>query len=112
MTTITDDFMKQMMVTTKAYTIVILKEGPNRNSPDLNQIVWEHGRRNFSLRADGILSVVCPIRDGSNINGIGIFNADENETKKIMDDDPGVKAGIFIYEIHPTRSFPGDSLPK
>lgn len=112
MTTITDDFMKQMMAATKAYTIVILKEGPNHNRSDVNQIIWEHGRRNFSLRADGILSIVCPIRDSSNIDGIGIFNADENETKKIMDDDPGVKEGIFIYEIHPTRSFPGDSLPK
>jgi len=34
--------------------------------------VWEHGRRNFSLRAE---------------------------------------AGIFTYEVHPTRSFPGDRLP-
>lgn len=28
-----------------------------------------------------------------------------------MDDDPAVLAGIFTYEIHPVRSFPGDSLP-
>jgi hypothetical protein len=111
MTTITDEFMKQMMTTTKSYTIVILKNGPNRDRPDLPQIIWEHGRRNFSLRADGLLSIVCPVRDGSGINGIGIFSTDENETKKIMEGDPGVIAGVFVYEIHPTRSFPGDSLP-
>ncbi len=29
----------------------------------------------------------------------------------IMDEDSGVKAGIFVYEIHASRSFPGDSLP-
>ena len=29
-----------------------------------------------------------------------------------MDEDPGVKARIFFYDIHPTVSFPGDSLPK
>jgi hypothetical protein len=28
-----------------------------------------------------------------------------------MDCDPGVQAGIFTYEIHPIRSFPGDALP-
>jgi hypothetical protein len=28
-----------------------------------------------------------------------------------MEDDPGVKAGVFVYEVHPCRSFPGDSLP-
>jgi hypothetical protein len=28
-----------------------------------------------------------------------------------MEDDPGVKAGVFEYEIHPVRSFPGDALP-
>jgi hypothetical protein len=43
--------------------------------------------------------------------GLGIFNTAEEETKKIMEDDPGVKEGVFVYETHPVRSFPGDSLP-
>jgi hypothetical protein len=33
------------------------------------------------------------------------------EAKRIMDDDPGVKAGVFVFELHPCRSFPGDMLP-
>ena len=28
-----------------------------------------------------------------------------------MDDDPGVRAGTFTYELHVTRSFPGSTLP-
>jgi hypothetical protein len=28
-----------------------------------------------------------------------------------MDADPGVLAGIFTYEIHPVRGFPGSGLP-
>ena len=28
-----------------------------------------------------------------------------------MDDDPGVQAGVFTYEVHPVRGFPGDGLP-
>lgn len=111
MTTITDEFMQQMISTTKNYCIVILKAGPKRHEPGVEKIIWEHGRRNFALRAEGILSIVCPVADGSDINGMGIFNADVEEVKKIMDEDPGVKAGVFVYEIHPCRSFPGDSLP-
>ncbi len=111
MSIITDEYMKQMLAKSKTYTIVILKNGPKIDYENRQEIVWEHGRRNFELREKGILSIVCPIRDGSNLNGIGIFNADDNETKKIMDEDPGVKTGIFDYEIHPTVSFPGDNLP-
>lgn len=108
---ITDDFMKQMISTTKSYTVAILKEGPGKDRPDAQQIIWEHGRRNFALRAEGLLSIVCPVGDNSEVRGIGIFNANEAETKKIIDGDPGVQAGIFIYELHPVRSFPGDALP-
>ena len=111
MATITDEYMRQMMPTTKNYTVVILKSGTKRNEPGVEKIIWEHGRNNFSLRADGILSIVCPVTDGSDVCGVGIFNGTPEEIKKIMDDAPGVKAGVFVYEVHPCRSFPGDSLP-
>jgi len=111
MATITDDFMKQMMTTTKPYTVVILTKGPNFNRPDAPAIIWEHARRNFSLRADGLLSVVCPIRDDGDKAGIGVFNASIEETKKIIEEDPAVMEGILSYEVHATRSFPGDGLP-
>ena len=112
MTTITDEFMRQMISTSRQYCIVILKAGPNKLEDSVENIIWEHGRRNFSLRADGVLSIVCPISDGSNVSGVGIFNAPLEEVEKIMDEDPGVQAGVFVYEIHTCRSFPGDSLPK
>jgi len=112
MATITDDHMRQMLTTTKSYCIVILKAGPRKSEPGVEKIMWEHGRRNFSLRADGVLSIVCPIADGSDVTGIGIFNTSIEEVKKIMDDDPGVKAQVFVYEVHECRSFPGDSLPS
>jgi hypothetical protein len=103
--------MYEMFPKTKEYSIVLLKPGPNPDQPDTQKIIWEHGRRNFALRADGLLSIVCPVTVESNLAGMGIFNANTEETKKIMDEDPAVLAGIFIYEIHPCRSFPGDSLP-
>jgi hypothetical protein len=112
MTTITDEFMRGMLQKTKNYCVVILKPGPNRNKPEAEKIIWEHGRRNFALRADGTLSIVCPVSGGSELAGIGIFNASLDETKKIMDDDPAVKAKILVYDAYPCRGFPGDSLPK
>jgi hypothetical protein len=111
MTFITDDFMREMMPKARTYSLVILKTGPNWLESGADKIIWEHGRRNFSLRADGILSIVCPVRDGGDIHGLGIFNATVDETVEIMDDDPGVRAGVFVYEVHPCRGFPGDALP-
>ncbi len=111
MTTITDEYMQQMRAKTRNYSIVILKAGPNIHQDGAEKIIWEHGRRNHELRADGVMPIVCPVADGSDVSGVCIFNATVEEVKKIMDEDPGVKAGVFVYEIHACRSFPGDSLP-
>lgn len=111
MTTITDEFMRQRIAATRQYCVVILRAGPNRHVEGVEKIIWEHGRRNFELRADGVMPIVCPVNDGSDVSGIGIFNASVEEVKKIMDEDPGVQAGVFVYEVHACRGFPGDSLP-
>ena len=110
MTKITDEQMRAQMANTRSYSLVILRRGPKRNTDGVDAVIWEHGRRNFALRADGLLSIVCPVRDGSDVCGIGIFNVDPKEAASIMDGDPGVKAGVFVYEVHPARSFPGDAL--
>ena len=111
MTTITDEVMREALARTKPYSLMILKSGPRRGETDAARIIWEHGRRNLALRAEGKLAIVCPVTSASDICGIGIFNTEPDETKRIMDDDPGVKAGVFVYEVHACRSFPGDVLP-
>ena len=111
MSEITDEFMTQMLSRARDYSIVILKAGPNHSRPGAEKIIWEHARRNFLLRARGLLPVVCPITDDSDLVGIGIFDADVDLAKTIMDQDPAVKEGVFVYEAHPCRSFPGDCLP-
>src|SRR6266508_2147060 len=104
--------MGDMLAKSKIYTLVLLRAGPNRHTADADAIVWEHGRCNFSLREDGVLSIVCPVTDDSDWSGVGIFNATPYDVVHIMDDDPPVKAGFLTYEVHPIRSFPGDSLPR
>ena len=111
MTTITDAYMRDMLAKTRGYVVVVLRGTHRLNEPGAEAIIWEHGRRNFQLRADGLLAIVCPIRDGSGVNGIGIFNASLEDAKSIMDGDPGVQAGLFTYDLHACRSFPGDALP-
>jgi hypothetical protein len=75
MTEITDEFMRQIISSTKNYSIVILKAGPNRDMAGVEKVIWEHARRNFPLHEDGVLSIVCPVNDGSSLSGIGIFDA-------------------------------------
>jgi hypothetical protein len=107
---ITDEYMREMLTKSREYVIVILRgTGPRPAGAD--KIVWEHGRRNFQLRADGRLAIVCPVRDDTTVSGVGIFTGTLDEVRAIMDGDPAVQAGIFTYELHPCRSFPGDALP-
>ena len=111
MTDITDEYMHEMLGKAKRYTAVFLKAAANYDAPGADATIFEHGRRNFALRADGVLSIVCPILDDSAWSGIGIFDAPVDEVVRIMDGDPGVQAGVFTYEVHPVLSFPGDALP-
>lgn len=112
MTNITDEYMQQMLTLTKSYTSVLLKATSKIAEPGSDKIIWEHARRNFALRADGLLSIVFPVTDGGELAGISIFNAEAEEVMAIMQEDPGVKAGIFTFEVHPCKSFPGDTLPE
>ena len=111
-TTISNEFMQRILATAKDYCVMILRQGPTLSQAGADKIVWEHGRRNFQLRAEGVLSIVCPVVDGGDIKGICIFDASVEETRRIMDEDPGVRAGIFVYETHLCRGFPGDSLAR
>jgi hypothetical protein len=40
-----------------------------------------------------------------------VFTGTVDQTVALMNDDPGVQAGVFTFEVHPCRGFPGDSLP-
>lgn len=111
-TTITDDFMRAMGVRARPYAVLILKKGPRYRLDAEKRIIWEHGRRNHALRTDGVLSIVCPILDDSDYAGIGVFNCSVDAARRLMEDDPAVKAGVLTFEIHPSRGFPGDALPS
>ena len=108
---ISDEDMKRALAQTRAYTVVVLKRGPAYDPPSSDTTIWEHGRRNFALRATGLLSIVCPISDGGPMAGVCVFASDAKQTDAIMATDPAVRKNVPSYEVHPTRSFPGDVLP-
>jgi uncharacterized protein YndB with AHSA1/START domain len=109
--TISDDTMRERLTTTRAYTAVLLRATDRFVRPDVDATVWEHGRRNFALREHGVMPIVMPATDDSDWAGIAIFAAPPDQVRTIMDHDPGVVAGIFTYEAHPVRGFPGSALP-
>jgi hypothetical protein len=108
---ISDDYMHDRIARARAYVLMVLKPTPEYHQMDARPIVWEHGRRNMALQAAGIVPIVCPVGD-EEISGIAIFNTDADEARAIMADDPGVRAGIFTFEVHACRAFPGDALPS
>lgn len=109
---ISDEFMRQRIASAQRYTVVLLRKTPQYSPTGSRQTVWEHGRRNMALGEHGVLAIVLPVdNDPADWAGLGVFTASPDEVREIMDNDPGVKAGIFSYEIHPVRGFPGSSLP-
>jgi hypothetical protein len=63
-----------------------------------------------NARAIGILSVVLPVGGRADVSGAGVFNCDVDATRELLEGDPAVQAGAFVYDLYETRSFPGDAL--
>jgi hypothetical protein len=110
-TAITDEFMQARLAQAKPYTVVLLRAAAGYHDPASRPLVWEHGRRNMALNADGPLAVVLPVADDSELCGVAVFTTDPERTAELMDADPAVQAGVFSYEVHPVRGFPGSTLP-
>jgi hypothetical protein len=111
--TISDDTMRERLGKAHPYTVVLLRKTAKFVRPDVDPIVWEHGRRNMALGEHGVLAIVLPVNDDpGDWAGLAIFTASPDGVREIMDHDPGVQAGIFSYEVHPVRGFPGARLPE
>jgi hypothetical protein len=107
---ISDELMRQRLATTAPYTVLLLRATDKLIRPEVDPIIWEHGRRNFALRESGVMPIVLPVTDDSDWAGIAVFTVPPEEAEQIMNADPGVTASIFTYELHPVRGFPGSTL--
>ena len=60
----------------------------------------EHGSYMLTLYAKGSMKLAGPLTD--NAGGAVVLEVeDESEAKAIIANDPAVKAGIFVHELHP-----------
>ena len=109
---ISDEEFLEMRKRGRTYVGVLLLGGPKYDTPEARAIIYQHGKRNLSLMKAGKFPIICPVTDGGPLKGIGVFCVSEEEVRTIMDGDPGVMAGVFTYELHPVRSFPGSALPE
>ena len=60
----------------------------------------EHGNYMLSLYRKGAMKLAGPLTD--NAGGAVVLEVSgESEAKDIVANDPAVRAGIFVYELHP-----------
>ncbi|CAM3565417.1 hypothetical protein ACXYTP_02930 [Tsukamurella ocularis] len=109
-TTVTDEQIQELVQTAQPFSLVILRWGPRRAQDGAAAIELEHQRRMVSLRADGVIAILCPILDEA-MAGMAIMTVSTDRAEEIIAEDPCIRAGMMHSEVYPCMSFPGDSLP-
>ena len=109
-TTVTDEQIRQLAETAKPYGLALLWWGPERHMDGAGAIELEHQRRMVSLRADGVIAILCPVGSDT-LAGLAIMNLPPEEAREVMDGDPCVRAGMMVCDVHSCHGFPGDALP-
>src|SRR5689334_20135491 len=109
-TTITDEQIQALAATAKPFSVALLSWGPDRHRDGADAIELEHQRRMVSLRADGVIAVLCPVSSDT-LSGVAIMTVPPEEARAVMDGDPCVQAGMIVVEVYAAHGFPGDALP-
>jgi hypothetical protein len=109
-TTVTDEQIRELAATAKPYSLALLSWGPERHMDGADAIELEHQRRMVSLRAEGVIAILCPV-GSETLAGVAIMTLPPDEAREVMDGDPCVQAGMMVCEVHPCHGFPGDALP-
>ncbi|AKH84003.1 hypothetical protein AA958_19515 [Streptomyces sp. CNQ-509] len=109
-TTVTDEQIRDLAATAKPYSVAVLHWGPERTMDGADAIELEHQRRMVSLRAEGVIAVLCPVASDT-VAGVAIMTVPAGKASEIMAGDPCVRAGMMRCEVHPCHGFPGDALP-
>ena len=105
-----DQQIQELASTARPFSFMQLRWAPGRHQPGAEAIELEHQRRMVSLRADGVIAVLCPVQD-EQVAGVAIMTEPVDRAAEIMGADPCVQAGMMTVEVLPCVGFPGDSLP-
>lgn len=77
----------------------------------MEQPLKEHGKYMLSLYIKGSMKLAGPLTDDAG-GAVLLDVSDEAEAKAIVANDPAVKSGIFVYEMHPWKLQPWNELAK
>jgi uncharacterized protein len=97
----------------KQYWFVMLKKGPKRDqSAEEAQKIQAGHMANIKSYADrGALQIAGPFMDDGDWRGIFILDVPDRAAAEAMcNDDPAIKAGRLVCEIHPWMSQKGATL--
>jgi uncharacterized protein YciI len=87
------------------YTLVLMKRGDhwNPNAPEFMNVMKQHHAFVKQMTDQGDLAIAgpFPFSDQGELRGIAIFRVGAEQTAKLTQDDPIVKAGLLKAEIHP-----------
>ena len=103
---------QQLTVANRTF-LVIYRPGPAwlPGKPVTEQPLKEHGKYMLSLYISGSMKLAGPLTD--NAGGAVLLDvADESKAKAIVAQDPAVKSGIFVYELHPWELKQWDEYSK
>ena len=87
------------------YTLVLLKRGQdwNPNASEFIDVMKQHSAFVKQMIDQGTLALAAlfPFSDQGELRGVAIFRVGTEQTAKLTQHDPAVKAGLLRTEIHP-----------
>jgi uncharacterized protein YciI len=93
--------------------LVIYRPGPAwlKGKSIFEQPLKEHGKYMLSLYIRGSMRLAGPLTDNAGGAVLLVVN-EESEAKAIVAQDPAIKSGIFVSEMHPWKLQPWDEFAK
>ena len=98
---------------TKATYLVLYRPGPAwlTGKSVMEQPLKEHGKYMLSLYIKGSMKLAGPLTDDAG-GAVLLEVSNEAEAKAIVANDPAVKSGVFVYEMHPWKLQPWEKFAK
>ena len=87
------------------YILGLLRKGPNwtgAGTEETQRIQAGHMANIRKMAATGKLVVAGPLTDNGDVRGVFIFGQTSlEEARAMVEQDPAVKAGRLVFELHP-----------
>ena len=92
----------KQQIAAKATFLVMYRPGPAwlAGKSISEQPLKEHGTYMLSLYAQGLVKLAGPLTDDAG-GAVVLEVVNESVAKAIVTEDPAVKSGVFVYEMHP-----------